>query len=102
MATIQRTCPMCSRVVPEGRRVYCSEECAKKGQQQKLDAHDRRRKEAQAARPKPMCAIPECRKEFDRKGSSQKYCSDECAAKGLIAAIERQRVRREQAKKDNR
>lgn len=101
MATIQKLCPICGEQVAKDRRVYCSTVCATKGQQQKLESHDRRRKEAQAIRPKPKCAIPECGKEYDKKGSNQKYCSDECAAKGLLAAIERQRVRRQRTKTDN-
>ena len=89
----------CGKPVAEDRRLYCGQKCADAAQQEQLQQHGERRKQKTAVK-QLQCAIPECRKEFKPTGPRSKYCCDECSAKGILMAIERQRQRREAEKQE--
>lgn len=94
-----RVCGVCSGSVPPGRRLYCGDGCASKVQQQQLEKLSERRKANRVLGKTIKCEIPECTNTFVKTSSRHKYCGTTCADKGLQMAIERQRQRREEAKK---
>src|SRR4051812_34632567 len=87
--------PGCNKSLPPGRLKYCGKECAAQAQQEQLEAITVKRREERAKKPPTKCAIPSCTGTFHPTSSSHKYCCDACSLKGLQAAIDRQRQRRE-------
>ena len=93
------TRPNCGKALPPGRHKYCSQECASAAHQDQLEAITEKRRVVRRQKPPVKCAILTCTGTLIPTNSSHKYCSIECSLKGLQAAIDRQRLRREQDKK---
>lgn len=92
-----RKCVVCDgQFTGVGRQITCSKECGRRRLEQKLKEHDARRKARREVRPAVACAI--CQASFVPVRKTNIYCSEKCAAEGLVRAIARQTRRREDAK----
>ncbi len=83
---------------------YCSPKCSREADRRKQKEYSARRtkeRDEERKRKRRKCAILTCQRSFIPRSSSNKYCSDQCAAEGVIQAIERQRQRRLERKKMN-
>lgn len=94
----RKRCRICDKSFPKrGNKVYCSPECSSKALKQQLKALSERRRHGRKQYPKTACAI--CTKPFQRRHLRHIYCSDPCREVGLQKAVERQKDRREEAKR---
>ena len=72
----ERTCPICGKsFARNGKRVYCSPECAKRGHDEKNSAAQKKRI---AKRREGGKICPVCGTNFTPTHQKQKYCSKEC------------------------
>ncbi len=94
-----KTCPQCQKLfqptVPWQK--VCGMVCAKQRQNEQLKSHGEKRKERKQKPLAKTCRV--CGGEFVTATKRKLDCSPKCAEQSLKLAVERQKQRREEAKK---
>jgi hypothetical protein len=84
-------CKTCEEQFETDRhRVYCSRDCAKRGQRLIMDAYNK----TYRGRAPTVKTCDVCHKLYERTAPNQKYCSQPCQYEGWLRTVRRQREKR--------